>query len=121
MRAGAALKPAVAAVLAAALLLSASAALAAKPGTPGRRLFRYGIVSADGGAGTDALPAPAKEPAASSPDACEAAVQNMVDGCPISLDRIALTYSRGSEAPPTQGELEAAVADLASAGLPPAK
>lgn len=125
MGAASILRPALFATLAAAVLLTRSGSTCAELGAgcaSRRSLLRFAAGAAAGGttAGLSGAAPPAAEPAAAGPEACQATVQSFLDGRPISLDRISLTYSRGSEGPPTQGELEAAVADLASAGLPPA-
>lgn len=121
--------PTLLANLVAALVLSCSTCPAAAVGAQlsrsavaGRSLRQTGTGNTAASSALDgaAVP-PGAEPSAPAHDACQAAVQSMLDGCPISLDRIAITYSRGSTGPPTQAELEAAVADLAAAGLPPAK
>ena len=104
------------------LLSSSPGASAARPG-PQRTLQQLsdGAATDDGGAA-----GPAAEPglllvtdAAGPSPVCAALVDDLLGICAISADRIAMTYGRGSEVPPTAEEQAAAIAELKGAGLPP--
>ena len=108
------------------VLTSSHGACAARPGPQERALLQLSATN-DGGAAPpqpatemEAGPSLGTEPEGPSP-VCAALVDELLGSCSISADRIALTYSRGSEEPPTAEEQAAAIAALEGAGLPPRK
>lgn len=73
-------------------------------------------------AASDASPPPAA-PAPELLDVgnCQALIDSLFSNCAVSIDRISMSYSRGSERPPTAEEQADALLGLKAAGLPPAR